>query len=115
MEKIVGSKMPAQASDQLRPDQKGYGQNGYGGASSDLPGENTQSGFAKTTDPIRDTLSNPARGKSALQDDSGGKGPVADLQRKAGNSPLPPAKGMHDPNKADEKVPSGGRPVTTRK
>ena len=44
-EQIVGSKMPALASDALKPSKAGYGQNGFGGASSDMPGENTQSQF----------------------------------------------------------------------
>jgi len=42
---IVGSKMPGLASEGLKPSKAGYGQNGYGGASSDVPGENTSSGF----------------------------------------------------------------------
>lgn len=42
---VVGSKMPALASEALKPSKAGYGQNGFGGASSDLPGENTQSQF----------------------------------------------------------------------
>jgi len=44
-EDIVGSKMPGLASEGLKPSKAGYGQNGYGGASSDLPGENRSSGF----------------------------------------------------------------------
>jgi hypothetical protein len=44
-EDIVGSKMPTFASDALKPSKAGYGQNGYQGASSDLPGENTTAGF----------------------------------------------------------------------
>lgn len=110
---IKGSNQPTLASDQLKPEQKGYGQNGYGGASSDLPGENTETGFAKTADPIRDTLSNPARGKSALQDDSGTGNPVADLQRKTGDNPLPPAHGMKNP-KTEMPMGKSARPVTTR-
>ncbi len=47
---IVGSKMPSLASEALKPSKAGYGQNGYGGASSDLPGENTRSGFLPATD-----------------------------------------------------------------
>ena len=53
---IVGSKTPTFASDQFaadNPDAKsysgsympGYGQNNYGGASSDMPGHRTGSGF----------------------------------------------------------------------
>ena len=47
---IVGSKMPSLASDALKPSKAGYGQNGYAGASSDLPGENTKSGFLPGVD-----------------------------------------------------------------
>ena len=44
-EDVVGSKMPGLASEGLKPSKAGYGQNGYAGASSDLPGEHTTSGF----------------------------------------------------------------------
>lgn len=37
--------MPTFASDALKPSKEGYGQNGYGGASSDVPGEKTTSDF----------------------------------------------------------------------
>jgi hypothetical protein len=47
---IVGSKMPALASDALKPSKAGYGQNGFAGASSDLPNERTISGFLPDTD-----------------------------------------------------------------
>lgn len=47
---IVGSKSPTFASDALRPSKRGYGQNGYGGASSDTPGQRTTSGFLPQTD-----------------------------------------------------------------
>lgn len=43
--------MPSLASDALKPSKAGFGQNGYGGASSDLPGENTRSGFLPECDP----------------------------------------------------------------
>lgn len=42
---IVGSNSPQFASDALKARKRGYGQNGYGGASSDMPGERTTSGF----------------------------------------------------------------------
>jgi len=42
---IVGSKMTDFASDALKPSKVGYGQNGFGGASSDTPGEKTSSDF----------------------------------------------------------------------
>ena len=42
---VVGSKMPEFASDALKPSKAGYGQNNFGGASSDLPNERTSSNF----------------------------------------------------------------------
>lgn len=42
---IVGSSQPEFASDQLKSSKRGYGQNQFGGASSDLPNESTKSGF----------------------------------------------------------------------
>jgi len=47
---VVGSKLSPFASDGLKEDKRGYGQNGYGGASSDLPGQKTTSGFLPQTD-----------------------------------------------------------------
>ena len=44
-EDVVGSKMPGLASEGLKPSKAGYGQNGYAGSSSDVPGENTTAGF----------------------------------------------------------------------
>lgn len=41
---IVGSREPTFASDVQVP-KGGYGQNGFGGPSSDTPGMNTKSGF----------------------------------------------------------------------
>lgn len=54
---IVGSNMPDSVATELRPSSKNYGQNGYGGASSDLPGQRTTSGFLNTmTPPVNDQL-----------------------------------------------------------
>lgn len=47
---IVGSKMPSLASEALKPSKAGYGQNGFAGASSDMPGESTRSGFLPGVD-----------------------------------------------------------------
>ena len=49
-EDVVGSKMPGLASEGLKPSKAGYGQNGYGGDSSDVPGESTRSGFLPGVD-----------------------------------------------------------------
>lgn len=55
-EKIVASAEPTYASD-VRQSNDGYGQNGFGGASSDLPGKNTRSGFLPGPDtPVNDQL-----------------------------------------------------------
>lgn len=54
---IVGSNQPEFASDQLKPSKQGYGQNQFGGASSDVPGESTKSGFLPGPGtPINDQL-----------------------------------------------------------
>lgn len=74
--KIVGSNVPEFASDQLRPSKAGYGQNLFGGASSDLPGENTRSRFL----PGVGTL-------------------VNDQLRKVSSDQMPTTFGMRDPNK----------------
>lgn len=72
---IVGSNMPDSVASQLRPSSKNYGQNGYGGASSDLPGQRTTSGF----------LPDPGT-------------PVNDQLRKVKADPLPAAFGMKKPD-----------------
>lgn len=46
---IVGSSFPDSAAEQLRPSKRGYGNNQFGGASSDLPGEDTRSGYLPST------------------------------------------------------------------
>lgn len=61
---IVGSKISDSAADQLKPSQRNYGQNGYGGASSDLPHQNTRSGFlpgcgTPVNDQLRNVKANP--------------------------------------------------------
>ena len=38
---IIGSKVPAEASDQLKASDTLYAQNGFAGASSDTPGQRT--------------------------------------------------------------------------
>lgn len=42
---VVGSDLSDVAADQLKLSRKLYGQNGFAGASSDTPGQNTKSGF----------------------------------------------------------------------
>lgn len=56
---IVGSDFPEFASEQLAPapSKPGYGQNQFNGAASDLPGQNTRSGFLPgTTTPVNNQL-----------------------------------------------------------
>lgn len=65
---IVGSKQPTFASDQLRPDRSGYGQNAYGGASSDTPKERTRAGLTVNRDgddPVLETIK--AHGSAAMR------------------------------------------------
>lgn len=64
---IVGSKMTDFPAEQLTPQKpkQGYGQNGFNGASSDLPGERTTSGFLPDCDLsaaiAQDTPKDPSR------------------------------------------------------
>jgi hypothetical protein len=70
---VVGSNMPDLASEALKPSKAGYGQNGYAGASSDMPGENTRSGFLPACDL---TVADKQIGPNALDKvrDRNGKG-----------------------------------------
>lgn len=43
---ILGSNTPDSVAEQLKPTKAGYGENNFSGASSDLPGERTQSRLA---------------------------------------------------------------------
>ncbi len=78
---IVGSKMPTLASEALTPNKAGYGQNGYGGASSDVPGENTGSGFLPgvSTADLQAALDrvNPKDSRDTVRDRSGKGNPPA--------------------------------------
>lgn len=62
---VVGSKMPQFASEQLKPSKAGYGQNQFGGASSDMPGEHTTSGFLpQVTAPLVNSQARTLTGKT---------------------------------------------------
>jgi hypothetical protein len=112
---IAGSKMPTLASEQLKPSTDGYGQNGAATPSSVQRGDVPKNKMATpANDPVLDYLADPSKGKSALDDSSGTGNPVNDLLRKTGDNPTTPRVGMKSPNKPDEKIPTGGRPVTTR-
>lgn len=55
--KVVGSNAPEFASEQFRPSNAGYGQNQFGGPSSDVPGRRTASGFLPDPGaPVNDQL-----------------------------------------------------------
>lgn len=55
--KVVGSNEPTFASEQLRPSNAGYGQNQFGGPSSDNPGKRTASGYLPDPgEPVNDQL-----------------------------------------------------------
>lgn len=83
---VVGSNMPAENK---------YGQNGYGGASSDLPGQKTSiAGFGKQDVPLADYANKQTR-------DLGG-----------GN--VPTTFGMKGPAAAPQIGSTPKRPVTTR-
>lgn len=71
---VVGSNEPDSVAEQLAPSSRLYGQNGFSGASSDLPGRNTTSGFL------------PAPGT-----------PINSQLRKVDASPLPTTPGMKKP------------------
>ena len=116
-EKIIGSNMPALASDQLKPSKAGYGQNGYHGASSDVPGERTTSGFLPS-DPVRDTV---ARfGSAAMRAPEVGdnvesvRGTPASQFRDVSKIAAPTTFGMKNPNSNNPKVPGPQRSPTTR-
>lgn len=78
-----------------QPADNGFGQNGYTGPSSDLPGKKTTSGFLPKGDLDNAKAVNvQTRNVSAEQ--------------------LPAAFGMRDRNANPAKVPANGRPVTRR-
>ena len=80
-EDVVGSKMPGLASEGLKPSKAGYGQNGYAGSSSDVPGENTGSGFLPGVSEADLSAAldrvNPKDGRDTVRDRSGKGNPPA--------------------------------------
>jgi hypothetical protein len=78
---IVGSQMPEFASEALKPNKAGYGQNGYGGASSDVPGEDTTAGFLPgiSTADLQSALDrvNPKDSRDTVRDRTGKGNPPA--------------------------------------
>lgn len=105
---VVGSNFPTIASDQLRETKRGYGQNQFGGASSDLPGENTQSGFLPGTDISAGTSGTVGGTDGAYPGGRTGKAPPraagpkdAGIRgtetRRVSADPYPTTFGMHKP------------------
>lgn len=106
---FVAGKVPTLASNQLKPSKAGYGQNGFGGPSSDNPGERTTSRFLPS-DPVRDRLIGEGH-----HDNSGTDDAVQDLERKIDTTQYPTTFGHRDPNGGNPKLGTPTRPVTTRK
>lgn len=107
---IVGSKTPEFPS-QAKPDNSGYGQNGFAGPSSDLPGQRTTSGFLPEDAGLKGIIGDT---KADMNDSyRAGRG---DWQtRTVSDKLLAPSGGMKSPNKATDKVPDANlRRATTR-
>jgi hypothetical protein len=109
---VVGSRAP-QFPSQAKPDNTGYGQNGFQGPSSDLPGKRTVSGFLPEDAGIQGIIGDT---KADMNDSyRAGRG---DWQtRTVSAAPYTPHSGMKSPNKAGETVPPStgdnrNRPVT---
>lgn len=98
---IVGSKQPQFAS-QAKPNNSGYGQNGFQGPSSDLPGDRTTSGFLPEDAGIKGIIGDA---KSDLADNyRAGRGNWQ--TRTVSAQPITPSNTMHSPNKDADKVPT---------
>jgi hypothetical protein len=86
---VVGSKMPTFPNQ--KPDNSGYGNNGFQSASSTNPGEHVESGFAKTKSAVRDLIA-----RSGFSDRQGVEqsNPDRSVTVKTGKSPRPAHSGM---------------------
>jgi hypothetical protein len=91
---IAGSKEPTFAS-QEKPSKAGFGQNGFRGSSSDVPGENTTSGFeASKPGPVLEQIkSGNGRGLRNVNE--------VEVTNAAG---LPVTFGQVDPNRNNQKI-----------
>lgn len=103
---IVGSKQPQFAS-QAKPTSQGYGQNGFQGPSSDLPGQRTTSGFLPDDEGIKGIIGDT----KADMNDSYRAGRGNWQTRTVSAQPMTPSNGMKSPNKAADTVPD----ATTRR
>lgn len=108
---IVGSKQPTFPSD-AKPSNAGYGQNGFQGPSSDLPGQHTTSGFL----PVDAGLAGIIGDEKADMNDSYRAGRGDWQTRTISAAPIAPHPGMKSPNKATDKMNSTDnlRRATTR-
>ena len=107
---IVGSRQPTFPSEE-KNDNSGYGQNGFGGPSSDLPGKRTTSGFLPEDAGLKGIIGDT---KADMNDSyRAGRG---DWQtRTVSDKMLAPSGGMKSPNKVTDKVPDSNlRRATTR-
>lgn len=97
---VVGSKQP-QFPSEAKPDNSGYGQNGFQGPSSDLPGKRTTSGFLPEDAGIQAIIGDT---KADMNDSyRAGRG---DWQtRNVSDKQYAPSMGMKSPNKMTDKVP----------
>jgi hypothetical protein len=96
---VVGSKQPQFASEQLKPNQHGFGQNGWGGASSLLPGQIAERDFdISPIDPALEKVK--AAGSATVR-------PVneVDLSQGMARSNVPVHCSMRNPNSNNPKVP----------
>ncbi len=86
---VVGSKLPTFASDQTTKSTRGFGQNGYGGASSETPGKARliSKGLSDVSPPLCVI-------------------PANNQVRTVSAKPIKSASNMHSPDKAGDKVPS---------
>lgn len=109
---VIGSRMSSFPD--LQDDKRGLGQNGFSGASSDLPDECTQSDFAK--DITRDPEGVLARIRNeGHHDNSGTDDAVKDLERKIDTTAYPTSHGLSDPNANNTRsLGTDSRPVTKR-
>ena len=96
---VVGSKQPTFPS-QAKPDNSGYGENGFQGPSSDLPGKRTTSGFLPEDEGIKGIIGDV----KADMNDAYRAGRGNWQTRTISAEPITPHPGMKSPNKATDKM-----------
>jgi hypothetical protein len=78
-EMIIATKVPANNH---------YGENGYQGPSSDLPGQHTTTGFAKTEDVVRDLVKADGFSDQTRKIDPAQRVPTAHGMKSPNSSPV---------------------------